>query len=186
MAKIILIVGGSRSGKSEYARRRAEALAGSRLLLATCPPLDEEMCARIAAHRLARAESGWDTVEEFGNIVPALRQYTDTYNVILVDCLTLWLSNLMQDSAAQGRPITEDDAPDLCSELVDACAESRGHVFLVANEVGMGIVPENSLARQFRDLAGRCNQLLAASADEAVLVCCGIPLFLKRSKNATA
>lgn len=186
MAKIIFVVGGSRSGKSEYARNRAETLTGPRGFLATCPPLDEEMRARIEAHRLARSAAQWETIEEYGDIIPTLKKVAKTYSVILIDCLTLWLSNVMNASAEQDRLVTENDAPVICEGLIKACAQSDGHVFLVANEVGMGIVPENPLARRFRDLAGRCNQLLAAAADEVILVSCGIPVFLKRSEHATA
>ncbi|RJP19763.1 MAG: bifunctional adenosylcobinamide kinase/adenosylcobinamide-phosphate guanylyltransferase [Candidatus Abyssobacteria bacterium SURF_5] len=183
MAKIILIVGGSRSGKSEYARARAESLPGPRMFLATCPPLDEEMRARIAAHHRARAECGWETVEEYGDIICALRSGANKYNVALVDCLTLWLNNLMREADARGEKITEKDISSRCRDIVEVCAKMSGYIFFVANEVGMGIVPDNPASRRFRDLAGRCNQSLAASADEVILVSCGIPLHLKGGAN---
>jgi adenosylcobinamide kinase/adenosylcobinamide-phosphate guanylyltransferase len=182
MARITLIVGGSRSGKSDYARTRAESLVGPRLFLATAPPLDDEMRDRIAAHRQARSTLNWETLEEYSDIVPRLRN-AEKYNVILVDCLTLWLNNLIHEAALRGKSTTEQNAPALCEELLHACAGLSGSVFLVANEVGMGIIPDNPLARTFRDLAGRCNQLIAAAADEVILVSCGIPVFLKGGSN---
>jgi adenosylcobinamide kinase/adenosylcobinamide-phosphate guanylyltransferase len=186
LAKITLIVGGSRSGKSDYARRRAESLPGPRLFVATCPPLDEEMRARIADHRLARSASEWDTIEEFGDLIAAIERATGKYQVILVDCLTLWLNNLMNEANADGREMTEKDIALICEQLVRTCARLSGSVLFIANEVGMGIVPDNRAARRFRDLAGRCNQVMAGAADEVVLVSCGIPLFLKGGGDGAA
>jgi adenosylcobinamide kinase/adenosylcobinamide-phosphate guanylyltransferase len=144
------------------------------------------MRARIAAHRLARSASEWDTVEEFGDLVASIERATGKYRVVLVDCLTLWLNNLMSEANADGREMTEKDISPICERLVRTCARLTGSVILVSNEVGMGIVPDNPAARRFRDLAGRCNQSMAGAADEVVLVSCGIPLFLKGGGHGAA
>jgi adenosylcobinamide kinase/adenosylcobinamide-phosphate guanylyltransferase len=180
MGKIIFITGGARSGKSSYAQKRAEAMPGPRLYLATCPPPgdDQEMRARIDLHIKAREDRGWTTVEEpllLPEVIKAAD--SDAVEVLLIDCLTLWLSNLLQ--ASPEHSLQEAEVEKSCLALLAAAAKFPGTVFLVSNEVGFGIVPDNALARRFRDLVGRCNQIMAAGADEAVLVTCGLPLWLK-------
>jgi adenosylcobinamide kinase/adenosylcobinamide-phosphate guanylyltransferase len=183
MGRIILITGGSRSGKSEYARTLAESLPGRRAFIATCPPVDEETRERIRKHREARSKSQWDTVEEPIDLSGAIRDAAD-YDILLVDCLTLWVSNLMYAAERQGEEITEETIARRCDDLTAACDDHSGSVILVTNEVGMGIVPENAVARRFRDLAGRCNQLVAAKAGEVTLLACGLPLNLKQRNPA--
>lgn len=178
MAKIILITGGSRSGKSDYALRLAGAVPGRRAFVATCPPMDEEMRERIRKHQQARSESDWETIEETIDLRKAIEK-TCKYDVALVDCLTLWINNLIYETEQKQQKITEEIIIGLCGKLVEACREHPGDVILVTNEVGMGIVPDNPLARLFRDLAGRCNQIMAAAADEVILIVCGLPLKLK-------
>lgn len=178
MAELILVTGGSRSGKSDYARNEAERIDGPRVFVATCPVIDEEMSERIRRHRLERDESAWVTVEETENLVEALRG-AHGFRVALVDCLTLWVNNLMYSAGREGRTIDEDEISRSSEELVSACRGFDGAVIMVTNEVGMGIVPENREARLYRDLVGRCNRIIAEAADRVVLVSCGIPLQLR-------
>ena len=182
MSDIILVTGGSRSGKSSYAQMRAEALPGPRAYLATCPILDEEMAQRCRKHQDARSSAAWDTIEEETDIAGVLMR-DRTHRVILVDCLTLWVNNLMYASEQEGRLLTEEDIALQCRILLDACRAFSGVVLFVTNEVGMGIVPDNALGRRFRDIAGRCNQLMAAAASEAVMLVSGIPWHLKKSEE---
>jgi adenosylcobinamide kinase/adenosylcobinamide-phosphate guanylyltransferase len=171
--RVALILGGTRSGKSRYALSLAARFPEPRLFVATCEPGDEEMCARIAQHRLERGPR-WETRETPLKLAAALTAARDGYGVVLVDCLTMWLTNLMlkeQDNPAGLQQGLDD--------LLQALAARRRPTILVSNEVGWGIVPENPLAREFRDQAGRLNQRLAQLADLVVLVVAGIPLLLK-------
>jgi len=172
MADITLITGGCRSGKSSYAQRLAEGLPGPRLYVATCPPVDDEMKERIQRHRDGRDPALWDTAESPLDPESALIGH----RVYLIDCLSLWVSNLMY---AEDGEFTEDDMADRCRHLLNACANVDASVIFVTNEVGMGIVPENAVARRYRDLLGRCNQVIAAGSQTVVLMSCGIPLVLK-------
>ncbi len=178
MAQLILITGGTRSGKSEYARMSAEALAGPRAFIATCLATDDEMRERIKKHRQSRLKASWETIEEPFELVATLRDHAQ-FNVYLVDCLTLWLNNHLYRARQQGQTLSEEQVSVMAEELVKACFSVSGSVFLVTNEVGSGIVPENQDARLFRDLMGSCNQAIARTADEVVLVTCGLPLKLK-------
>lgn len=166
--EISLVLGGARSGKSAWAERLA-ADAARRVYIATAQAGDDEMAARIAAHR-ARRGAGWRTVEAPLDLAAAIRAHARADTHILVDCITLWLSNLL----LAGR-----DAPAAIEELAALLAVAEGRIVLVANEVGLGIVPDNALARRFRDLAGQANQRLAAVADRVVFVAAGLPLVLK-------
>ncbi|PIK73336.1 bifunctional adenosylcobinamide kinase/adenosylcobinamide-phosphate guanylyltransferase [Methylobacterium frigidaeris] len=164
-----LVLGGARSGKSRYAEGLIEALPGPWLYVATAQAWDDEMRARIDAHR-ARRPPPWETVDAPRDL-PAMIGRAPAGRPVLVDCLTLWLTNAMLD----------DDA-DLAAEveaLVGSCRAAAGPLVLVSNEVGFGIVPENALARRFRDEAGRLHQCLAAIADRVVLVVAGLPMTLK-------
>jgi adenosylcobinamide kinase/adenosylcobinamide-phosphate guanylyltransferase len=166
-AQLTLVIGGARSGKSRYAETLIAALPPPWIYVATAQALDAEMTARIAAHR-ARRGAGWITVEAPGELAATLAAHANA--PILVDCLTLWLSNLMM---ADARIDAELDRLEL------ALAEATAPVVLVANEVGSGIVPDNALARRFRDLQGALNQRIAAQADQVVLVVAGLPLIVK-------
>ena len=164
-----LVIGGARSGKSHYAEELLGAAGESCVYIATAEIHDDEMAARIAQHRVRRGDH-WHTVEQPLDLVAALQENCAESNAVLVDCLTLWLANLMaasRDIAAEIRLLT------------DALPGLLGRVVLVTNEVGQGIVPENSLAREFRDHAGRLNQAVAAAADEVVLMTAGIPQRIK-------
>lgn len=181
MARLILVTGGSRSGKSEYARLAAERLPEPRYFVATCPRTDEEMDRRIEKHQEARRNARWETIEEPLEPERVLRSGSRN-GVYLIDCVTLWVNNVMYQEGLEGRTLTEDDMVRRCGKLVDAATEVAGTIFLVTNEVGSGIVPENAAARLYRDLVGRCNQVLAAHSDEVVLVVCGLPMKLKSTK----
>jgi adenosylcobinamide kinase / adenosylcobinamide-phosphate guanylyltransferase len=178
MAEIILITGGSRSGKSAFAEKTAEALPGPRVYIATCPVIDPETGERIRKHREARRGKGWETIEETIDLAGVIRR-TGAYRVLLVDCLTLWINNLLYEAGKRGEIFTEEAAVGRCRELTDSCRAFGGTVIFVTNELGMGIVPNNETARRFRDIAGRCNQEMAAAADTVTLVVSGIPLNLK-------
>jgi adenosylcobinamide kinase/adenosylcobinamide-phosphate guanylyltransferase len=178
MAEIHLITGGSRSGKSAHAQALAEALPGPRAYVATCPIIDAETAARVKLHREARDAALWDTIEEPVDLAGAIGRAT-AYRVLLIDCLTLWINNLLFEAEQRGEVFTEEAAAQRSRELIAACGAFPGTVIFVTNEVGMGIVPENELARRFRDCAGRMNQLIAAAAAEVTLVVSGIPLRLK-------
>jgi len=178
MANILFIIGGSRSGKSSHGQAIAESITGSRVYIATCPVIDEEMDARIRKHRAQRAASRWETIEEPIDLADALRK-TRGSAVRLVDCLTLWINNLLYEAEKKGLVATEDDVTRLCAEILAVCAGLPGNVIFIANEVGMGVVPDNPLSRRFRDLAGRCNQVIASGADRVMLMICGLPLTVK-------
>jgi adenosylcobinamide kinase/adenosylcobinamide-phosphate guanylyltransferase len=166
---VTLVLGGARSGKSAYAERLILAAADHATYLATAASGDAEMAQRIAHHR-ARRGSAWTTLEEQFALAASLAKHTHADRPVLVDCLTLWLSNLM----AQSRDIAAE-----MQTLLAALPALRGPVVFVSNEVGLGIVPDNALAREFRDHAGRLNQALAAAADRVVFVAAGLPLILK-------
>ena len=180
MAAIILITGGSRSGKSAYAQKTAESLPGPRAYVATCLVTDPEMAERVNRHRQARSASAWETIEEPVDLAGAIRRAT-AYRVLLVDCLTLWNNNLLAAAEERGESFTEEAMALHCREVLDACTAHPGAVIFVTNELGMGIVPENETARRFRDIAGRCNQEIAEAAGTAILVVSGIPLILKET-----
>lgn len=173
MAKTILITGGTRSGKSRLAEEKARGFAPPRAYLATGSAGDGEMAERIARHRLRRG-SDWETIEE-GLLLPeSLREHDGRYGVILVDCLTLWVSNLLFRYDGDGARVLAE-----AGRLRETLAALATPTILVTNEVGMGIVPENRLARLFRDLAGETNELVASAADEVYVCISGLPLRLK-------
>jgi adenosylcobinamide kinase/adenosylcobinamide-phosphate guanylyltransferase len=180
MAEIILVVGGCRSGKSAYARALAESLSPSRGYLATCPVIDEEMHQRVELHQAARRDRGWETVEEQCDLAGAIAR-CGRHGVLLVECVTLWINNLMHAAESEGHQLDETQVAERCREVLAAAAAAEATVVFVSNEVGMGIVPENAAARRYRDLVGRANQLIAARAAQMTLTCCGIPMHLKTS-----
>ncbi len=165
---VVLITGGARSGKSRRAEVRARAFPGRPVYLATAEALDAEMAERIAKHRERRAGE-WIEREVPLDLLPALVD-TEGGGARLIDCLTLWLSNLLH---------AERDWESAVSHLADGLSRQRSPVIMVTNEVGLGIVPDNALARRFRDAAGHMNQTMAAMADEVEFVVAGLPIKLK-------
>ncbi|MYC82348.1 MAG: bifunctional adenosylcobinamide kinase/adenosylcobinamide-phosphate guanylyltransferase [Acidobacteria bacterium] len=173
--ELILILGGARSGKSALAEKLAHR--GRRVLfVATAEARDEDMKRRIAAHR-ERRPSGWDTLEEPLDLVAALRPLLNRYDTFLLDCFTLWVSNLLLDEPARA----EDGSriPGAARELMDLIAESPATWILVSNEVGQGIVPSSDLGRAYRDALGRVNQVAASRANKVYLMTAGLALELK-------
>ncbi len=167
--KLVFITGGARSGKSTFALNESSRILGNKAYIATAEALDEEMKERIEKHKKQRGNS-WDTYEEPIKIADVIKRIEDQYSAIVIDCLTLWLSNLFLNNKNVEREIES-----LCSSL------STVHcpLFIVSNEVGMGIVPENKIARNFRDMAGILNQKVAEISDKVYVIIAGIPLKLK-------
>ncbi len=196
MGKITFIIGGARSGKSRFAMKLADSYFLSikgvhggnfvspmqkvevspmhkKVYIATAEPLDEEMKERIEKHKRERSLE-WITIEEPLRIGETIRDARDRYDVILIDCLTLWLSNLLINNRD-----AEKEIEHFVSSLRDIQSSLFSSLFIVSNEVGAGIVPENALSRKFRDLAGYLNQKVAEVADEVYFVIAGIPLRIK-------
>lgn len=166
-----LVLGGARSGKSAFAERLVVESGLGRVYIATGEAGDEEMRARIAHHRAARGE-GWRTIEEPLALVDAIARECAAGRAILVDCLTLWLSNLMH---------ARRDVEQESGRLTAAVRDIASPIVFVSNEVGLGLVPETPLGREFRDAQGRLNQAVAATVRDVVFVAAGLPLWLKRS-----
>lgn len=175
----ILVLGGCRSGKSSHALELAEAMGPHRIFVATCVPRDDEMRDRVVRHQKDRSES-WDTLEIPTALPDAIREHSPSADVMLVDCLTLWMSNLLMETEEVEAIRQRID------ELAEAVKAAPHAVVLVANEVGSGIVPENRLARLYRDLAGWSNQAMAAACDRVVWTVAGIPVTIKPDNRTIA
>jgi adenosylcobinamide kinase / adenosylcobinamide-phosphate guanylyltransferase len=169
----LFVIGGARSGKSRYGQKCAEQSGKSPVLIATAEAADAEMAARIAVHKAARG-AHWQVIEERLDLVAALHRAAAEESVVLVDCLTLWLSNIMHH---------DRDPEAEISLLAQAIRGLAGPAIFISNEVGLGIVPDNALGRRFRDTQGWLNQIVAAACDAAVLVTAGLPLILKPARN---
>lgn len=165
----VLVLGGARSGKSSFSERLVEASGLDMHYVATGRAWDDEMRERIDHHRERRGE-GWTTHEEPLDLVSLLSRIDDEQRVVLVDCLTLWVTNLMME----GRDMAAEFAA-----LAAFLPEARARLILVSNEVGLGIVPENRMARHFRDHAGRLHQIVAEKSAEVYFVAAGLPLKMK-------
>ncbi len=170
--KIYFITGGARSGKSAFAERLANGMTGKRAYIATAQALDPEMAARIQHHQERRGTI-WDTYEEPLAIAELLAKLSGWYQIALLDCLTLWLSNVMAHTGGDDAVSTRADG------LVAAIKRFDGSCIIVSNEVGFGIVPDNPLARKFRDFAGILNQKMAQAADDVYFMAAGIPMKIK-------
>lgn len=170
--KLIVVTGGTKSGKSNFAVKIARGLGNRVVFLATCIPQDEEMKKRVALHQKSRPPH-WETVEEGENVVSVLREVKNSCQVVIIDCLTLFISNLLV-SGKTGREIRDEVEKTAKEALV-----APYHVIIVTNEVGSGLVPENQLGRRFRDIAGEANQIVAGYAHEVYLMVSGIPLKIK-------
>lgn len=181
MGRLILILGGARSGKSAYAQEIARRLSqGERgvTYMATAVVGDEEMEERIASHRAKRPPS-WKTVEAPQTAAEAIEEIGEERQVIILDCLTLLISNLMLEKADGKTGIRQDDVLREVERLVEAAKRVKSQVIVVSNEVGLGVVPATKLGRLFRDIAGRANQLVAREADEVYLMWAGIATRVK-------
>ena len=165
----LFVLGGARSGKSRYAQQRIEAVEGKLVYIATAQAFDREMADRIAQHQADRGER-WRTVEAPIDLPDVIRQTAASCDAILVDCLTLWLSNLI---------LAEHDVAVATSALHAALADCSIPIGVVANEVGLGIVPDNTLARLFRDEAGRLNQTIATACEEVCFIAAGLAIRVK-------
>ncbi len=182
--RIILYTGGSRSGKSSAAVEKAKASGSAVCFIATCQPQDDEMKQRVQRHQAERP-GGWKLVEEPIHLAKRLAEVDLAHHpVVIIDCLTLWVSNLMFVDEEQFND--ESDATKCAVHLIEAARSYGGIVIIITNEVGLGVIPENALARKFVDLAGRCNQAIAAEADEVVLFSCGLPLPLKGGSHESS
>lgn len=168
MAEITFVLGGARSGKSDFAENIAEKALKKRLYIATAQAFDDEMRTRIAVHQARR--NGWQTLEVPLDLPQALSEHKKAGDIVLVDCLTVWLGNLMAH---------ERNVGDACEALLAALDQFQDDIILVACEVGLGIVPDNKQARQFRDYAGRLNSAIATKANKVFFIAAGLPLTLK-------
>ncbi len=175
MKKIILITGGCRSGKSSYALAQI-AKYDKKVFIATAEALDAEMEDRITKHRKERGKS-FQTIEEPLNIADAIKNASTNYDAIILDCLTVWMGNL------QYRIRDKSDRETYIKEFLDGLINSPRTIILVTNEIGMGVVPDNELSRQFRDAAGWLNQKVAELADQVVLMVSGIPMIIKGKES---
>ena len=191
MGKLILLLGGARSGKSSFAEARAKEIAGDSVLyVATAETKDEEMRLRAVKHRAARP-SAWDTVEAPRNVAQAICQERSGQRVILLDCMTVLVANQLLDVAGPENDPFDDPSADpfdvkieanVLAEveaLLDFTRETDVDFFIVSNEVGMGLVPPYELGRAYRDVLGRANQVLASYADEVYLLVAGLPMKVK-------
>jgi adenosylcobinamide kinase/adenosylcobinamide-phosphate guanylyltransferase len=170
-SRLILVLGGAASGKSQVALELA-GTTGPKVFVATGQALDREMAERIRRHRASRA-ADWTTAEVPVDLAGWFRNYAATYRTIVVDCLTLWLSNL------QSRRVSDPAVPDHVDDLVHAIRTTSARVVLVTNELGLGVVPVSGAGRRFRDMAGKVHQQIATTADEVHLVVAGLRLRLK-------
>ena len=173
MKEIIFVIGGCRSGKSTYALQTAEKVPAERkIFIATCVPQDNEMKQRVARHQKERSQN-WLTVEEPLHLPEAILKNSPKADVMLVDCLTLWVSNLLMETD------DEEKLEEAISQLIDTLEKATCPIVLVSNEVGTGIVPENRLARQYRDIIGLANQAVAKTAGKVIWMVAGIPVTVK-------
>jgi adenosylcobinamide kinase / adenosylcobinamide-phosphate guanylyltransferase len=169
----MLVLGGVRSGKSSLALDMCNKMDGKRYFLATAQAFDEEMEYRIRRHQQERG-NGWTTVEESIDIAQKIMELDLNNTIILVDCLTLWLSNLYMKYESDTDTVYKE-----IDKLVKSLSDIKGRVVIVSNEVGMGIVPENRLARMYRDASGTMNRKIAGTAQKVVITFAGIPMVLK-------
>lgn len=189
-SKLILIFGGARSGKSTFAEEYAAALGNNVLYIATAAPLDEEMDHRIKIHRERRPKE-WVTIEETHDIASVIKKYGHLYDVIMVDCLTLLVTNLMLDTnfpelnSGEISEIKETAILDAMKKFAQVATNVSANVIVVSNEAGLGLVPTFELGRFYRDTMGRVNQLVAQYAQEVYITFAGLPIEIKEMGLAT-
>ena len=184
MSELILITGGARSGKSTYALKEGESRKGPRAFIATGSALDPEMKKRIRKHQKDRDSKLWETIEEEIELASVIEN-ASKYKVLLIDCLTLWISNMLLRTGKTRHARTEERIDGKLEQILEACGRFKGSILFVTNETGMGIVPLNPLARLFRDIAGKCNQKIAQAADTVVFMTCGLPLIMKGKRKSS-
>jgi adenosylcobinamide kinase/adenosylcobinamide-phosphate guanylyltransferase len=173
MGKMVLILGAARSGKSRHAVAIAKKINKKTVFIATATALDKEMKERIRLHKISRPKA-WDLIEESINLSDVLLRLKPTYSITLIDCVGLWISNLLM-AGMKDREI-EKRIKELTNSILKA---KSGLIIIVSNEVGGGIVPADSVSRRFRDLVGLANQIIAAKADEVIMMQAGIPVKIK-------
>lgn len=186
MGKIILVTGGARSGKSTYAENLAKSFGDELMYIATSIPFDDEMKDRVKKHR-ERRPANWGTFEGYKNLKEVWNIKDFSYKVILLDCITIMVTNLLLDFGGDNvENLSHEELDNIeknilqeVRDFLDEAAKNPEPVIMVTNEVGFGIVPDNKLARIYRDIAGRVNQYIASRADEVSLVVCGIPVKIK-------
>jgi len=178
MSKMVLILGGARSGKSRYAANLAKRIGKKTVFIATAAALDEEMKERIRLHKSSRPKE-WGLIEEPVDLSGVIRRLKPAYGIAIIDCAGLWISNLLiagiKDKAIEKR------IKELPGNILKA---KTGRIIIVSNEVGEGIVPADPLSRRFRDLVGLANQIIAAKADEVIMMQAGIPTKIKEARDA--
>src|SRR3989338_1470864 len=175
MKRLILVLGGSRSGKSSYAVELAKSFKKRAAFIATCAFLDKEMTERIKKHRRSRPKQ-WKLIEEPRDIQRVLIEIQKKYDVVIVDCMGFWISNFLIDN------LKNEEIEKKIGGLLASISKINVTTILVSNEVGGGIVPDNLLARRFRDLVGLANQMIAKKADDVIFMQAGIPLIIKGEK----
>lgn len=172
MRKITFILGGTRSGKSSFAVKLAEELTKRTAYIATCIPDDDEMHERVMLHKKERP-SEWTTFEEPKELAILLKNINNQFETVIIDCITLFVTNLIMDN------LEDNVINDKVTQMMLALKDVNYDTYIVSNEVGLGIVPENALARRFRDIAGKMNQLIASHADNVIFMVSGIPMKIK-------
>ena len=185
MSKLILITGGARSGKSTFAEEKAKEFGNNVLYVATSKPIDDEMKQRIAKHR-AQRPAEWETLEEYKNLDIAIADIISKKDAILIDCVTIMITNLMLDECFDWDGLTRQRVEEIeqliqhqIERLISVSKMSELPFVLVTNEIGLGVVPPSTMGRDFRDIAGRMNQILAKVADEVYFCVSGIPMKIK-------
>lgn len=186
MGKIVLVTGGARSGKSTFAEKRAKELGENILYMATAIPFDDEMKDRIKKHQNSRP-SNWNTWEGFRGLGDTLTKESSKYDGVLIDCITIMVTNIMlshdeldfEQMTPEEMDTIEEDIKNEIENLIKGAKTASCDIVMVTNELGCGIVPENPLARVFRDFAGRANQMLGCAADEVYMAVCGVPMKVK-------
>lgn len=185
MSRLILITGGARSGKSTFAEGKVKECGKNVLYVATSKPIDDEMKQRIAKHR-AQRPSDWETLEEYKDLDMAIANSVQGKDAVLLDCVTIMITNLMLDKANDWDSLTRENVEEIensiqhqIERLISLSKMSEIPFVLVTNEIGLGIVPATTMSRDFRDIAGRMNQLIAKAADEVYFCVSGIPMKIK-------
>jgi len=185
MIKLILVTGGARSGKSTFAEEKAKEFGQDVLYVATSKPIDDEMKQRIAKHR-AQRPAQWETLEEYKNLDVALVNITKNKDAVLLDCITIMVTNLMMDECFDWENLTRGKVEEIerfieqqINKLINISKVVERPFIIVTNEVGLGVVPPSAIGRDFRDIAGRMNQILARAADEVYFCVSGIPMKVK-------